>query len=177
MIPISNLIPVIVKNRGTGAGGANTNKTGLAFEKVASIMVEDLEERGITGFLNVSGAKLHKMMKEFLQKNMIPAPGCKKPDEAFLNVETKRIFIIEKKMQTGGGSVEEKIQTGAFKQHHYSTLYPGYRVQYMYCLANWFKKEEHKSAIEYLKQNNVPVFWGEDSNYKDTVLEFMLSSL
>jgi hypothetical protein len=125
----------------------------------------------------VSGAKLHKMMKEFLQKNMIPAPGCKKPDEAFLNVETKRIFIIEKKMQTGGGSVEEKIQTGAVKQHHYSTLYPGYRVQYMYCLANWFKKEEHKSAIEYLKQNNVPVFWGEDSNYKDTVLEFMLSSL
>ena len=44
-----------------------------------------------------------------------PAHGCKRPDECFINSETKIVFIIEKKFQKVGGSVCEKIQTPDFK--------------------------------------------------------------
>ena len=42
--------------------------------------------------------------------------GIKQPDEFYINDQTKTVFVIEKKTQSGGGSVDEKIQTGAFKK-------------------------------------------------------------
>jgi hypothetical protein len=42
--------------------------------------------------------------------------GIKMPDEYYLDTSQKNAFIIEKKTQQTSGSVEEKIQSAAFKQ-------------------------------------------------------------
>jgi len=42
--------------------------------------------------------------------------GIKMPDEYYFDLTTKNAFIIEKKVQTVSGSVDEKIQAAAFKQ-------------------------------------------------------------
>ena len=62
------------------------------------------------------------------------------------------MFIIEKKFQQTSGSVDEKIQTGYFKKMHYEELFTHFKIYYIYCLSDWFKKEEYKSTINYLKK-------------------------
>jgi hypothetical protein len=52
--------------------------------------------------------------------NHLPAlpAGAKQPDEFYLNIPKKTAFIVEKKTQRHAeGSVDEKIQTGAFKRY------------------------------------------------------------
>jgi hypothetical protein len=105
--------------------------------------------------------------------NIQPAAGCKKPDEAYINETRKQLFIIEKKFQQGPGSVDEKLQTGLFKKTHYKKLFPNYTIHYVYCLSDWFKREEYMSVLEYLQESNIPVFWGNDADYKNKMVDFI----
>lgn len=178
-------------NRGTGAGGANTNVNGLSYEDKTDLSslyvycVQDTNENKIikfTGyeceFINVSKTALHKYMTDIGERNanLQPASGCKQPDEAYINHDKKTIFIIEKKFQQTSGSVDEKIQTGPFKKYHYGKLFPGYAVHYIYCLSDWFKREEYASVLEYLTDNGIPIFWGNDANYKSLIVDFICST-
>ena len=172
-------------NKGTGAGGANTNKNGLKFEEVADLKdrYESIIRRKIGSevkfkghlctFIEVSKSALHKYMEKIGEKNMMlkPAAGCKKPDEAYIDLEKKNIFIIEKKFQQTSGSADEKLQTGYFKQLHYKELFPNFKIYYMYCLSDWFKREE--SALKYLKDGGIPVFWGNSETCKEKIIEFI----
>lgn len=172
-------------NKGTGAGGANTNKNGLQFEEVADLKdrYESIIRRKIGSevkfkghlctFIEVSKSALHKYMEKIGEKNMMlkPAAGCKKPDEAYIDLEKKNIFIIEKKFQQTSGSADEKLQTGYFKQLHYKELFPNFKIYYMYCLSDWFKREE--SALKYLKDSGIPVFWGNSETCKEKIIEFI----
>ena len=174
-------------NKGTGAGGANTNKNGLIFEEVVDLKdgYESIQpsRNGIGSevtfkgylrtFIEVSKSALHKYMKEIRQKNMTlkPAAGCKQPDEAYIDLEEKNIFIIEKKFQQTSGSVDEKLQTGCFKQLHYKELFPNFKIHYMYCLSDWFQRDEYKSVLNYLKDGGIHVFWG--NSEKEKIIEFI----
>ena len=172
-------------NKGTGAGGANTNKNGLQFEEVADLKdrYESIIRRKIgsevkfkghlSTFIEVSKSALHKYMEKIGEKNMMlkPAAGCKKPDEAYIDLEKNNIFIIEKKFQQISGSADEKLQTGYFKQLHYKELFPNFNIYYMYCLSDWFKREE--SALKYLKDSGIPVFWGNSETCKEKIIEFI----
>ena len=100
------------------------------------------------------------------------AGGCKYPDEAYINESKKYLYIIEKKFQQCKGSVCEKIQTGLFKKEHYSKLFLNYKIIYIYCLSDWFKLN-CKSEIDHLNEKNIPIFWGNDINYKNSIIEFI----
>lgn len=184
---------LIITNKGTGAGGANTNKNGLSYEeytdlkskykscnfiKKDSIYIVEFEgyERP---FIKANKSTLHKYMKKIGQINqdLTPAAGCKEPDEAYIDNEKKSVFIIEKKFQQTSGSVDEKIQTGHFKKIHYEELFPNFKIYYIYCLSDWFKKEEYKSTINYLKINGIPIFWGSSETCKEDMIQFMHNSL
>jgi hypothetical protein len=89
--------------------------------------------------------------------------------------QRKNIFIIEKKFQQTPGSVDEKIQTAAFKKYHYSNLFPNFKIHYIYCLSDWFKRDEYKSVLKYLSDINIPIFWGNDEEYKKNIINFMCS--
>ena len=177
-----------IKTKGKGAGGANTNKNGLPYENLTDlsdilIKIGNNNKFDIIKFPNSDTEfiscqkKLHKYIESINQKNkdILPAAGCKKPDESYIKTCDKKIFIIEKKFQQCSGSVDEKIQTGPFKKQHYQTLFPNYHVEYIYCLSDWFKKG-YEAEINYLQKNNIPIFWGSDNDYKNKIINFMINS-
>jgi hypothetical protein len=178
-----------INNKGTGAGGANTNKNGLKFEEITDFkeMYESIEKSQIgigsevtfkghsRTFIKVSKSALHKYMEKIGEKNMNlkPAAGCKEPDEAYIDPDPERniVFIIEKKFQQESGSVDEKLQTGCFKQSHYKDLFPNFKIYYMYCLSDWFKRNEYESVLNYLTNGGIPIFWG--NSEKEKMIEFI----
>lgn len=173
-------------NRGTGAGGSNTNANGLSYEDLTDLKTEynilkhDTNHNEIkfkdsdTIFKSSSQAGVFKCMKVSIDASVIPAHGCKRPDECFINEDENKIFIIEKKFQQSGGSVCEKIQTSEFKKWQYNRLFPDYEIFYIYCLSDWFKINT-PAELEYLEYKNVPVFWGSDSNYKKKIIDFIIN--
>lgn len=155
----------INKNRGTGAGGSNTNHNGLKFEENTNL--DDFKEKG---FIHLKKNKLYKHFN-INTKEIKGAHGCKQPDEAFLSKDT--LFIIEKKHQNRAGSVCEKIQTSEFKLWFYKKQFgEKYKIVYIYCLSDWFKNN-CKEELEYLKEKNIPVFFGNNINYKTNIIKFM----
>jgi hypothetical protein len=183
--------PIIIINKGTGAGGANTNKNGLSYEEKTNLETlysecsENKKNKSkiikFIGYenelINANKSMLHKYMENLGEKDISlqSAAGCKEPDEAYIDLAKKYVFIIEKKFQQTPGSVDEKIQTAAFKKYHYSNLFPNFKIHYIYCLSDWFKRDEYKSVLEYLSNINIPVFWGNDEEYKKNIINFMCS--
>jgi hypothetical protein len=183
--------PVII-NRGTGAGGANTNVNGLSYEDKTNLeplfselmfntttKIKKIKFNGYSNeLINANKSILYKYMNSIGEKSSLQqASGCKEPDEAYIDNNKKSVFIIEKKFQQTSGSVDEKIQTGPFKKMHYSQQFPNYKIYYIYCLSDWFKRSEYNSVLEYNRQNNIPIFWGNDENYKNKIIDFMCNSL
>jgi hypothetical protein len=174
------------KNRGTGAGGKNTNKNGLSFERKTDLrnseyytitkrnknreeLILSLDDFEVN-FIRLKGTGF---IKEFNLKQEDLAHGCKRPDEVYYNECSKTIFIIEKKNQNCGGSVCEKIQTGQFKKDFFQTILEGYNVHYIYCLSDWFK-DNCIPELRYLEKHNIPVFWGDDDNYTWDIINYIL---
>ena len=83
-------------------------------------------------------------------------------------------FNLGFKFQQVGGSVCEKIQTSEFKIWQYNRTFPQYKIVYIYCLSDWFK-DNCQAEIEYLNYRNVPVFWGNNPEYKKNIIEFIVN--
>jgi hypothetical protein len=170
------VIPAIV-NRGTGAGGAATNATGLAYEVLTELDDMYTSVRGVLTF-NGYNKKFKKFKKAELFKqvrrdtSVRSMHGCKQPDESFLNIDESKLFIIEKKFQQSTGSVCEKIQTGDAKRYNYQKIFPDLEVHYMYCLSDWFKTN-CKAELDYLYECSIPVFWGGDAAYKIKIVSYI----
>ena len=178
-----------VVNKGTGAGGANTNANGLPYESMT-----DLSDRYTVVNVNVNTyiknikfansekifvtpirkSRFLPMMSNELDQNITPAHGCKQPDEVYVDRINHVLFIIEKKFQNSSGSVCEKIQTPHFKKWQYERMFPAYNIAYIYCLSDWFRRN-CQSELEYFEYLNIPVFWGNDNNYKNNIINFMIN--
>jgi len=180
----------LIPNKGTGAGGAGTNETGLCNEKKTSLEGHHTKpntEHDVvfhtdinnTPFKVLNQGNLLKLGKKYLMNEMdssvIHAHGCKNPDECFICMATYTMIIIEKKFQRSSGSVCEKIQTAGFKRRHYNKLFPNFNVIYIYCLSDWFK-DNCKAELEYLDEINIPVFWGDSNTYADDIVSFILNN-
>lgn len=177
------------KNRGTGAGGSNTNKNGLPYEELTDLndMVTVVQQSTLYSkvtfssdvrktFIKTKQANLFKYMNSIneLNTHVEKAHGCKNPDECYIDTVSKNMFVIEKKFQQCSGSVCEKIQTGPFKLWQYTRTFPKYKIVYVYCLSAWFK-ENCKSELEYLAQQGIPVFWGNSTTYKQDIVDFIVN--
>jgi len=57
------------------------------------------------------------MTNNIANVNPILPRGAIRPDEFYINIEKKMVFIIEKKTQNCIGSADEKIQTAPFKKY------------------------------------------------------------
>ena len=175
-----------IKNKGTGAGGKNTNKNGLSYEEMTDLTdrITILENNKFFSkiifninkkcFIKTQQANLFKYMNNEINTDIKKAHGCKNPDECYIDEELKNIFIIEKKFQQCGGSVCEKIQTPDFKLWQYSRTFPNYNIIYIYCLSDWFK-ENCKAELEYLDFKNIRYFWGNSESYKDDMINFIIN--
>ena len=175
-----------IKNRGTGAGGSNTNKNGLPYEELTDLddRITILEKGKFSSkitfdnndlqLIKTKQSNLFKCMKDDINTSIEKAHGCKNPDECYIDKVAKNIFIIEKKFQQCSGSVCEKVQTPDFKLWQYSRTFPAYNIVYIYCLSDWFK-QNCKSEIEYLDFKGIPYFWGNSATYKDDIVSFIVN--
>ena len=155
--------------RSGGTGGANTNKSGLNFE--------DCLRRHENGKdYKINGKTLLYLEKGNLAKHL-PKHNYKKnlqPDAAYLDENTKTIYILEMKNQIDTGTVDEKIQTGPFKLKKYAKRYPGYTFYFAYILSEWwYNRREYEDDIEILKESGIEIFWGKMKG-NDLVVEMIL---
>jgi hypothetical protein len=148
-----------------GKGGAKT-LTGLRFEKRVSLkeVIDSIPNYSVIGdFVYYNSQKVaqlcpkNKLYKNLLEKNSIVYSKIisKKllPDDAILVLKNNTVYIIEIKFQEVSGSVDEKLQTCDFKNKQYTKLLSplNIKVKYVYVLSEWFKKEEYKDVLEYIK--------------------------
>lgn len=176
-------------NRGTGAGGSNTNKNGLPYEELTALHTHyKVLQDGTFGekisfdcdktYYHVSKSNLFRYMKAkgHFDENVKSGHGCKKPDEAFIDEENKVVFIIEKKFQIRNGSVCEKIQSPHCKSWLFARQFRNlYKIVYIFCLSDWFY-EKCEAEIEYLNTFGYTHFKGSDINYKNKIISFIKSN-
>jgi hypothetical protein len=176
----------MIKNKGTGAGGENTNLNGKPYELETDLETEYILlekdkkynkimfQGSIKEFIKTTQTQFLQYMNDKKNKNIKNAHGCKNPDECYIDLYSKNIFIIEKKFQQVNGSVCEKIQTVDFKKWQYKRLFPDYNIIYIYCLSEWFKKN-CEAELEYLYEKNIPIFYGNDKEYKLNIKNFIIN--
>lgn len=104
-----------------------------------------LKKYGFYKFLETYGIK----WTNIISKRLLP-------DGVFVNVSKKIIYIIEIKFQQTGGSVDEKLQTCGFKKRQYEKLVKsiGFKIEFIYVLNDWFKKQEYRDTLEYINSVN-----------------------
>ena len=184
-----------IVNKGTGAGGSNTNYYGKLFEEKTHNEKRLLE----MGYVKNSFAKKQKkaydyyLSKTFEDKTVVFVlqNGLKMymknkynidlfrcPDEAYIiEYESGRkvIKILEKKEQNVEGSVETKLWSGpSLKREYELVLGEEFEVFYGFCVSEFLKNKLVSNEKKYtilntiFNENNITVLFGDDENYFET---------
>jgi len=182
-------------NKGTGAGGANTNYYGKKFEEKTNNEQRLLE----MGYIRTSFTQKPKkaydyyLLKTFETKTIVFVlqNGLKMymknkynidlfrcPDEAYIIEYTngrKVIKILEKKEQNVEGSVETKLWSGpSLKREYELALGNDFTVFYGFCVSEFLKQKLISNEKKYnilntiFNENNITVLFGDDENYFET---------
>lgn len=184
-------------NKGTGAGGANTNVSGKSFEektenesrlllngfvrktipgvksdnKYNYYLIKEISSTKSIVYLSQIALKLY--FKHFLKKDM-----CRCPDEAYLfkDGDSYTLKILEKKNQNTGGSVDTKLLAGkGFIDEYEFLLGENFKVYYAFCISEYLKKEyiaptKKSEALRHINQKyGIAVLFGNDENYYETL--------
>lgn len=163
-----------------GKGGANTNITGLKFEKdtsleealkAANFQVEKyrISSDGVYVGDLVGKAQLYRFLEaqDVDWRSRISARLM--PDEALYSLKAKKLTVIEKKWQEVSGSVDEKLQTCGFKIRQYNKLVEGLgiEVKFIYLLNDWFAHPRYADVLSYIRES------GADYHFKSVPLELL----
>lgn len=186
-----------LKNRGTGAGGAATNTSGLTFENKVSSEEHllSLEFSKVIFNKNIkNGFYLWKRYPDDTNVFFLKKKGFnlymkskfnvdieREPDEAFIVIDkegNKKMFILEKKNQNRDGSVEDKIEAAYGIRFHYRYHATGFEVHYGFCLSKWFKRRftKHKKYVStkvQFQDEKIPYFFGDDIDYKQKLFSWV----
>lgn len=193
--PVSSL--VLFRNKGTGAGGSNTNGTGKPFEEKTNNEPRLLELGYIKHTYLSKSTKKHDyyLSKTFEDKTVVfvlqnglkwymkykynITDICRCPDEAYIieyNNGRKVIYILEKKHQTNEGSVETKLWAGpSLKREYELILGDEFEVVYGFCVSAFLKNKLISRDKKYtilniiFNESNIVVLFGDDDNYFDTL--------
>src|SRR5690606_31504674 len=158
-----------------GVGGSST-RTGLRFEAKTDLReaLERLDGVRVEGdAVTVRGsvvATLHP--KGRLYTGLLGPKGVKwgedlsaklLPDEALHHIKRNTLYVVEKKCQEVAGSVDEKLQTCAFKKRQYSRLLAplGITVRYCYVLNGWFEQSRYRDVLEYIQESECDYFFNQ----------------
>jgi len=184
---LPNMIPIL--NRGTGAGGANTNLYGKKFEELTNNEPRLLAQNYLQVPLGTK--KQYYLSKKMEQcENVFVTQGNLKlymkskfgiamfrnPDEAYITIPTDgstiHVKILEKKEQNVEGSVETKLLSGpSFKREYKLVLGDRFIVSYAFCVNSFLQKKIESTDAKYviLKQimheSDIPVLFGDEPNY------------
>ena len=195
---------LIIINKGTGAGGANTNYYGKKFEEKTNNQ-QRLLEMGYTK--NIFTKKPKKVYDYYLSKTFVDKTivfvlqnGLKMymknkynidlfrcPDEAYIIEYTsgrKVIKILEKKEQNVEGSVETKLWSGPSLKREYELVFGAeFEVFYGFCVSEFLKNKLISNEKKYtilntiFNETNIAVLFGDDENYFETFDTWFNNSL
>ena len=190
-----------VVNRGTGAGGANTNATGIAFEtktdnesrllnsgwvkkpipgakgKYAYYLEKIIDADNTICYMTQNGLKSY--CKHFHNKDLF-----REPDEAYLfrNGTQYTLRVLEKKNQNGAGSVDTKLCAGQwFKDEYKECLGDGFTIEYAFCVSSYLKKEylsdtpKFRTMRKLHSGQSVRMLFGDDNDYFTTLDTWLYS--
>lgn len=175
-------------NKGTGAGGANTTKSGGSFEqktsnrlrlqlagfvskKIPKTKYSYLEKR-----INEEADIVYVTKKELkaFAKHVLNVDMYREPDEAYIfrYRDTYTIKIVEMKNQHVGGSVDTKLMAGPMFIEQYSRWFgPNFKIEYAFCVGDFLRKSLLKQSgniqfvMDILKTHNIPTFFGDSDEY------------
>lgn len=170
----------IIINKGTGAGGSNTNYYGKKFEEKTNNQNRLLDSGYVKyTFYNEAKKKPKKAYDFYLSKtdeektvSFVLQNGLKMymknrygielfrcPDEAYIieyNTGKKVIKILEKKEQNVEGSVETKLWSGpSLKREYELVLGPDFEVQYGFCVSAFLKNKLTSNEKKYVILNTI----------------------
>jgi len=177
-----------LKNKGTGAGGKNTNKSGKTFEEKVSLQNNlnkygfkktivnknkfgfyyHLETKNINFYYTIQSG-FTTLMKKIYDKNTIRCP-----DEAIIIHQKNKkpiLVIFEIKNQNVEGSVETKLWASPSLKEEYKIYYENFfRVEYVLIfnefLQNKFLENEKFEILQkILNKNKISCFCGDEPNY------------
>lgn len=184
----------IIINKGTGAGGSNTNLSGIAFENKTDnetrllhngfvrkpipkkektkhgYYLEKIYNNQTIHFVKQNGLKFY--MSYFHQKELF-----REVDEAYIFIDntssTITLKVLEKKNQNDRGSVEDKLCLGPYFQNieYPSCLGENFIVKYAFCLSTFLKNlylSDHtkwKIVRAQNEQNKISVLFGDADDY------------
>ena len=148
-------------------GGSLTNEHGLLYEEYTDLL-EAVIKAGYDTKIQKTCVEVYNGLEkvglitkknhfyktfEHLDKNQWKQYVSKRlfPDDVFINLDKKTVFIIEKKFQMGTGSVDEKLQTVDFKIKEYKKLLPEWEIKFIYILSDFFKKDCYRDVFDYIK--------------------------
>jgi hypothetical protein len=164
-------------NRGTGAGGANTNHNGLTFESKTSIETKLKDYKYVLKNIKIKKRKsiYYEYKDEDINIIYFKKNGFKlyfekefkiityrQPDEAYLIKISDNNYILkvlEKKNQNVEGSVEEKLKTGAFNRREYELMINSitsglesykFTVIYCFCVSKFLQDKLESDDIKYI---------------------------
>ena len=157
-----------------GKGGANT-QTGIHFERKTDLLTEiaklrgfslsgnDVQKNGVTIAVNCQKHKLYKFLTEKKVDYKKVVSSILLPDEALYVPTQKKMYILEKKWQEGQGSVDEKLQTCAYKKQYYTRLLEPLKieVEYIYVLSDWFMQKKYADVLNYVESCGCKYFFKE----------------
>jgi hypothetical protein len=179
------------RNKGTGAGGANTNKNGKAFEELTSneprLLANGFVKHIVPGKKGKFDYYLEKptadgsivyltqggMAAYFMWKFSIEM--VRHPDEAYLiqRGDTYTLRVLEKKNQNVQGSVDTKLLAGPGMLEEYVMCIenPKFTVKYAFCLSAFLKAQYVSDAKKWKlmrainARHGIEVLFGEDKDY------------
>tara|TARA_B110001450_G_scaffold45244_1_gene41788 strand:+ start:259 stop:840 length:582 start_codon:yes stop_codon:yes gene_type:complete len=190
---IVNETPQVV-NRGTGAGGANTNINGNRLEeKVRScydthiiteqrlaynrnnrwlVQTVGMDDDGVFIRAPQNAFKCFEENCGYANDTILKLHGAKQPDDCFINEQTNTINWIECKSQGSGGSVGEKLQTFSEKIINLEKRFPGWKINYCY-IINPYIRTHYRCEIQRLEEKNISYICSDDENFENKLLELL----
>jgi hypothetical protein len=85
------------------------------------------------------------------------------PDQVVHVLSTGTVFVIEVKTQSGGGSVDEKLQTFQFKRRQYEKLLQTLdcKLELVYRLDHFFSHTKYRDTLNYMHEFGIHYFFEE----------------
>ena len=195
---------VKIINRGTGAGGVNTNTNGKSFEALTNNQSK-LIEQGYEKHIINKNKYGYYYKKQFEDKEIVYVlqAGFKtymnkmykidnseifrEPDEAYIiTYKTGRqvIKFVEAKTQNVEGSVDIKLLASPmFVEEYKIALDDKFEIEYLLCLDTYFQKEfekkdkkgKYRILEKILEKYKIPVLFGKDNDYFEKLNNYVMN--
>jgi hypothetical protein len=183
-------------NKGTGAGGCKTNKSGKTYEQkvdCSNYLISNgfkyiSENKNTYLFKTIKNLEIlffkHRELNKYLQKNF-NKKIYRIPDQSILikSKENKpKLIIIEIKNQNVSGSVDEKLWAGIAIKKNYQIWLDEFEIDYVFILSPFLFKLviENKKKYNGLKKifelKNIQIFNGDDINHDKNIYNIIINN-